>query len=84
MLKCTDLKMRGFLASECSYILKRWHYLHHRHPGNFNVLFLLWDWILGTAAEGSEQDNREVAHSTWRVRFVMRDRKPTSYLLTTG
>jgi hypothetical protein len=51
--------------------LRRWHYLHHRHPGrNFNTLFLMWDWILGTAAVATEVDRAEMQSGTWRVRIL--------------
>ena len=50
--------------------LKRWHYLHHRHPGkNFNALLPMWDWVLGTVAIETEADRREMAAGTWRVRL---------------
>jgi hypothetical protein len=49
--------------------LKWRHYLHHRHPGtNFNALFPMWDWVLGTAAAESEEDRIELVAGTWRVR----------------
>jgi sterol desaturase/sphingolipid hydroxylase (fatty acid hydroxylase superfamily) len=49
--------------------LKRRHYLHHRHPGtNFNTLFPMWDWILGTTSVETDDDRSEMDSATWRVR----------------
>jgi hypothetical protein len=49
--------------------LKRWHFLHHRHPGtNFNTAFPMWDWFLGTIAVMTEEDRKEIEMDTWRVR----------------
>jgi hypothetical protein len=42
-------------------LLARHHWLHHRYPGrNFNVVFPLADFILGTAARVTEEDRREM------------------------
>jgi hypothetical protein len=53
-----------------AYRYLRWrHFLHHRHPGtNFNTVFLMWDWLLGTSAIETEADRLEVILGTWRVR----------------
>jgi hypothetical protein len=49
--------------------LRRRHYLHHRHPNtNFNTLFPMWDWVLGTASVATQDDHLEMASATWRVR----------------
>lgn len=49
--------------------LKRRHYLHHRYPNaNFNTLFLLWDWILGTTAVETEDDRVAMQAELWTVR----------------
>jgi hypothetical protein len=49
--------------------LKRRHYLHHRHTNaNFNTLFLMWDWVLGTASVETEDDRSAMQAETWRVR----------------
>jgi sterol desaturase/sphingolipid hydroxylase (fatty acid hydroxylase superfamily) len=50
--------------------LRRLHFLHHRHPGtNFNTLYLMWDWIFGTAARPTPADITEMKKmGTWRVR----------------
>jgi hypothetical protein len=49
--------------------LKRRHYLHHCYPNkNFNTLFLLWDWVLGTASVETEDDRLAMQAETWRVR----------------
>jgi len=51
--------------------LRQWHFLHHRHPGtNFNTLFLMWDWLLGTAAVMTEEDRKEIESGMWRIRPV--------------
>jgi hypothetical protein len=56
--------------------LNRFHFLHHRHMGtNFNVLFLGFDWILGTAAKATEADRLEIEQQTWRVRIRRAERK---------
>jgi sterol desaturase/sphingolipid hydroxylase (fatty acid hydroxylase superfamily) len=37
--------------------LARHHYLHHRYPNkNFNVVFPLADYVLGTNARANEAD----------------------------
>jgi hypothetical protein len=49
--------------------LRRRHYLHHRHPGtNFNTLFPMWDWLLGTTSVETDNDRLEIDSATWRVR----------------
>jgi sterol desaturase/sphingolipid hydroxylase (fatty acid hydroxylase superfamily) len=49
--------------------LKRRHYLHHRYPNtNFNTLFPIWDWILGTASVETEDDRLAMRAESWRVR----------------
>ena len=49
--------------------LKRRHYLHHCYPNtNFNTLFLMWDWLLGTASVATEDDRLAMQAESWRVR----------------
>ena len=49
--------------------LRRYHYLHHRHPNkNFNVLIPLADWLCGTVAVATEEDKKEMLDETWTVR----------------
>ena len=41
--------------------LEQYHYLHHRHLNkNFNVVFPLWDYILGTHAKPTKQEQEEI------------------------
>jgi len=57
--------------------LKRRHYLHHRHPGtNFNTLFPMWDWILGTTSVETDDDRSEMDSATWRVRAASSQARP--------
>lgn len=54
--------------------LKRRHYLHHRHPNtNFNTLFPMWDWVLGTTAVETDDDRLAMQSATWRVRSASHD-----------
>ena len=56
--------------------LKRWHFLHHRHPGtNFNTAFPMWDLFLGTIAVMNEEDRKEIEIDTWRVRPTLDERQ---------
>jgi hypothetical protein len=49
--------------------LRRRHYLHHRHPNtNFNTLFPMWDWLLGTTSVETDDDRSEMESSRWHVR----------------
>jgi sterol desaturase/sphingolipid hydroxylase (fatty acid hydroxylase superfamily) len=49
--------------------LKRRHYLHHRHPDtNFNTLFIMWDWVLGTTSLETKSDRSAMEAATWPVR----------------
>jgi hypothetical protein len=49
--------------------LKRRHYLHHRHPStNFNTLFPMWDWVLGTASVETVEDSLAMRAESWLVR----------------
>jgi Fatty acid hydroxylase superfamily len=53
--------------------LKRRHYLHHRYPNtNFNTLFPMWDWILGTTSVETDDDRLEMEAGTWRIRAASR------------
>ena len=68
-LEMHSSRCKWYRTSRVFLYLKQYHYLHHRHPGtNFNFLFPMWDWILGTAAIETEDDRKEIAAGTWRVR----------------
>lgn len=68
-LEMHSSRCKWYCTSWIFLYLKRYHYLHHRHPGtNFNFLFPMWDWILGTAAIETEDDCKEIASGTWCVR----------------
>jgi sterol desaturase/sphingolipid hydroxylase (fatty acid hydroxylase superfamily) len=59
----------GFARTSLFLYLKRYHYLHHRHPRrNFNALLPMWDWLLGTLAEPGKADRIEMAKARWTVR----------------
>lgn len=48
---------RGFGNWAVYKFLARYHYLHHAHPDkNFNVVFPLADFVLGTYTSGNDKD----------------------------
>ncbi len=54
---------RVFSAWPVYTFLARYHCLHHRHPDkNFNVVFPLADYVLGTRARASEADRQYLRH----------------------
>ncbi len=43
---------------------EEYHFVHHLYPGkNYNALFPLWDWILGTYARAGEQEAAALEHT---------------------
>jgi hypothetical protein len=52
-------EQRGFSRWPVYKFLARYHWLHHRYPDkNFNVVFPLADYVLGTSARANELDRK--------------------------
>ena len=50
-------EQRGFSRWPIYRFLARYHCVHHRHPNrNFNVVFPLADFVLGTSARANDGD----------------------------
>jgi len=61
-------QQRVFSSWPIYRFLARYHWLHHRYPDkNFNVVFPLADYILGTNARGGEDDTKcmQEQFGTW-------------------
>ncbi len=53
----------GWLSRTLVYrMLARYHWMHHKYPGkNYNVVFPLFDFLMGTYLKPSEKDNKQMA-----------------------